>query len=126
MCPIMSRLLPGSAMLLALLPAGAWAQGERDLCADRPGLGTPACTVEPGRVVLELGLADWTRERDSSERVDTIVAGDTLARFGLTDHLEAQVGWTGYGHVRTHDLATGAVDRMSGTGDVTLALRRNP
>ncbi|WP_336974094.1 transporter [Sphingobium aromaticiconvertens] len=129
MCPIMSRLLPGSllsaGLLLALLPATAWAQGERDLCADRPGLGTPACTMEPGRVVLELGLGDWMRERDGSMQVDTIIAGDALARLGLTEHLEAQIGWTGYGYVRTRDRTTGMVDRTSGMGDVALALRRN-
>lgn len=125
MCSIMSRLLLGSALLFALLPAVAQAQGERDLCADRPGLGTPACTVEPGRILFELGLGDWAHERDSSVQVDTIVAGDALVRIGLTEHLEAQIGWTGYGHVRTHDRATGAVDRVSGIGDVMLALRRN-
>jgi hypothetical protein len=120
----MSHLLLGSAMLLALLPVGARAQ-ERDLCTDRPGLGTPPCTVEPGRIVLELGIGDWTRDRSSGEQVDTIVAGDALARIGLTPHLEAQIGWTSYGHVRTRDLATGAVSRTSGTGDVTLALLHN-
>jgi hypothetical protein len=125
MCPILSRLLLGSAMLLAALPASAQAQGERDLCTDRPGLGTPPCTVEPGRVVFELGLGDWTRDQDSRERVDTIVAGDALARIGLTEHLEAQIGWTSYGHVRTRDRTTDAVDRASGTGDVTLTLLRN-
>lgn len=125
MCPFLSRLLPGSALLFALMPVAAQAQGERDLCTDRPGLGTPPCTVEPGQVLFELGLGDWTRERNGSERVDTIVAGDALARIGLTEHLEAQIGWTGYGHVRTRDRTTGAVDRTSGTGDVTLTLLRN-
>lgn len=125
MFPILSRLLLCSGLLLTLLPIAASAQEKRDFCADRPGLGTPACTVEPGVIVFELGLGDWTHERDSSKRIDTIIAGDALARIGLTEHLEAQIGWTGYGHVRTRDLATGAVDRMSGTGDVTVALRRN-
>jgi hypothetical protein len=122
MRPILCRLLPASILLWALPVA---AQDERDLCADRPGLGTPACTVEPGRVVMELGLGDWTRERDSATQVDTIVSGDALARIGLTEHLEAQIGWTNYGHVHSRDRLTGAVDKASGVGDVTLALRRN-
>lgn len=125
MCPNMSRSLLCSALLLALLPVTASAQDKRDFCADRPGLGTPACTVEPGAIVIEMGLGDWTHENDGSERTDTIVAGDALTRIGLTEHLEAQVGWTSYGHVRTRDLATGVIDRASGTGDITLALRRN-
>lgn len=125
MFPILSRSLLCSGLLLALLPIVASAQDKRDLCADRPGLGTPACTAEPGVIIIELGLGDWTHERDGSERVDTIIAGDALARIGLTEHLEAQIGWTGYGHARTRDLATGAIDRSSGTGDVKVALRRN-
>ncbi|WP_390902424.1 transporter [Sphingomonas bisphenolicum] len=115
----------------AIMGAGAaWsgvalAQDARDLCADRPGLGTPACTVDTGRVVVELGLGDWTREKDASSRTDTIQAGDALVRLGLGDHLEAQIGWTAYGHVRTRDRPSGAVEKDSGVGDVQVALRRN-
>lgn len=103
----------------------AHAGEPRDLCPDRPGLGTPACTVEPGAVVGELGLGGWTRENDSAERTDTIIVGDALVRIGLTDSLEGQIGWTAYGHVRTRDKATGAVRKAGRTGDVTLALRQN-
>lgn len=114
----------------ALLPALALATpalaGEgRDLCPDRPGLGTPACTVEPGKLVLEIGLADWTLERDGSARTDTILAGEALLRVGLTPSLEAQVGWTAFGHVRDRDAVLGTADKRTGTGDVTLALRQN-
>lgn len=116
-------LLLGGAMLGLSVPAQA--EEARDLCADRPGLGTPACTVEPGRMVLELGLGDWTREKDAASRTDTVVAGDALLRIGVTDSLEAQVGWTAYGHVRTRDRLTGAIDKADGVGDVTLALRQN-
>lgn len=112
---------------LMVAPATAYAQGSpsRDLCPDRPGLGTPPCTVEPGHMVMELGLGDWTRERDAQSRTDTVEAGDLLLRLGLTDSLEAQVGWTAYGHVRTRDRASGAIDRSDGVGDVQLALRQN-
>ncbi|NML09746.1 transporter [Sphingobium sp. AR-3-1] len=114
-----------AAAALALAPGMAMAQEPRDLCADRPGLGTPACTVEPGRMVVELGLGDWTRQQDISTRTDTIQAGDALVRLGLGDHLEAQVGWTAYGHVRTRDRLSGLVEKDSGVGDVQVALRRN-
>lgn len=111
------------AALAAAAPASA-AEG-RDLCPDRPGLGTPACTVEPGRVVLELGLGDWTRDSDSAQRSDTVVMGDALLRIGLTPSLEAQVGWTALGTVRERDRASGVVSRATQAGDVTLALRQN-
>lgn len=113
------------AAMLATLPTWAYAKEERDLCADRPGMGTPPCTVEPGRVVAELGLGDWTRERDMESRTDTIESGDLLVRIGVTDTLEAQIGWTAYGHERVRDRASGQVDRSAGTGDVLVGLKQN-
>lgn len=115
-------------MLLAvLMPGMAFAQTDepRDLCADRPGLGTPACTVDKRRVVVELGLGDWAQNQDGASRTDMIQTGDMLVRFGLTEHLEAQVGWTAYGHVRTRDRVSGAIETDGGVGDMRVALRRN-
>ena len=105
--------------------APAFADDGRDLCADRPGLGTPACTVEAGKFLFELGLGDWTRDSDGPQRTDTITTGDALLRIGLTSSLEAQVGWTALGHVRERDSAAGTIDKRVRTGDVTLALRQN-
>lgn len=122
--PIMRMMgLAGAAM--AFVSGVALAQETRDLCADRPGLGTPACTVDQGRMVVELGLGDWTRQQDAGSRTDTIQAGDALVRLGLSEHLEAQIGWTAYGHARTRDRLSGAVEKDSGVGDVLVALRRN-
>jgi hypothetical protein len=96
---------------LLLSAGGARAEAPRDFCPDRPGLGTPACTIDRGRFAVELGLVDWTRDG----REDQFAAGDLLVRYGLTDRMEMQVGWTAY----THDRAG------SGTGDIFVALRRN-
>lgn len=120
--------LPFAAALLlpiALIASPAAAQEQRELCPDRPGLGTPACTVDRGEVIFELGLGDWTRDRQGPVRTDTVQVGDALVRVGLTDSLEAQLGWTAYGHVRVRDRAAGTVGKASGVGDVTLALRQN-
>jgi hypothetical protein len=120
-------MLPPAFVLIVLLAttAPAVAQESRTLCPDRPGLGTPACTVEAGTVVIELGIGDWTRERDGTLRTDTVTAGEALLRVGLTPSTEVQVGWTALGRARERDTVAGtAVDR-TGTGDVTLALRRN-
>ncbi|KMS56246.1 hypothetical protein V474_14925 [Novosphingobium barchaimii LL02] len=107
---------------LALVPKVASAQ-ERDFCSDRPGIGTPACTVSPGQVYVEAGIGDWTLERSAGEREDTFLAGDFLVRYGVADHSEVQIGWTALGFSRTR--AAGSIEHNSGTGDVTLALRRN-
>jgi hypothetical protein len=111
-------------LLVAALPGMAVAQ-HRDLCAQRPGLGTPACTVELGRVMVETGLADWTLERDDDGRTDTIEAGDTLVRIGVGTATEVQFGWTPYGHQRLRDAATGTVTRTARVGDVTLGVKQN-
>lgn len=124
----MRKFLVRAAATLACGVAGigaAQAQELRPFCADRPGLGTPACTMDKGHVAVELGGADWTLERDATQRTDTLIAGDLLVRVGVTDTLEAQIGWTAFGHVRTRDKISGAVSRSSGTGDVSVALRQN-
>jgi hypothetical protein len=117
----MRRLL----LLLAVAPAPALADDLRDFCPDRPGLGTPPCTIDAGHVAVELGLADWTLERSPDRRTDTIEAGQLLVRVGLTDSLEAQIGWTAFGHVRDRDRTTGSVAQLSGVGDLAVALRQN-
>jgi hypothetical protein len=120
----MSKLLTATLCLVAVTDLAS-AQEARPLCADRPGLGTPACTVDPGRTVVELGGLDWTLDQDATQRSDTLIAGDLLVRHGVTPNLEVQVGWTAFGTVRTRDKATGTVTRSSGVGDVTLAARYN-
>ncbi|SEH11069.1 Putative MetA-pathway of phenol degradation [Sphingopyxis sp. YR583] len=100
-------------------------EGHRELCPDRPGLGTPACTVEPGVLLFEIGLADWTLDRSVDSRSDSWTFGDALLRAGLTPSLEVQIGWTMLGHIRDRDRATGDVTRRTRTGDMTLALRQN-
>lgn len=116
----------GTAGLLIGLAVARMADAQelRSLCADRPGLGTPACTIDPGHVMIEAGALDWTLERDADTRTDTIEAGDLLIRAGVSDTLEAQIGWTAFGHVRQRD-ASGATATMRGVGDVRVALRQN-
>ena len=112
------------AALAAAMPAWA-AEDRRDLCPDRPGLGTPACTLDKGAAMLEVGIADWTLDRDAGSRTDAYSFGDALLRAGLTPSLEVQIGWTMLGHVRERDRATGGATSRTRTGDVTLALRQN-
>ncbi len=110
---------------MGLASTSALAAEARDLCPDRPGLGTPACTVERGSAVFEIGLADWTADRQPGLRSEQFLFGDALLRYGLTDTLEAQLGWTAFGRVRERDTRTGTTGRASRFGDLSLALRRN-
>ena len=111
--------------VLALLVAMPAAAQDRPFCADRPGLGAPACTLAPGRVMVETGIGEWTRDDTSDERTDTIVVAETFVRIGVTETLEAQVGWTPYGRQRVRDRATGAMDRIDGVGDVLVGAKLN-
>jgi hypothetical protein len=113
------------ALFAVILAGAAQAQDLRPLCPDRPGLGTPACTVDPGHAMVEMGGIDWTLDKDPSQRSDTLIAGDLLVRYGLDAHTEVQAGWTAFGSVRVRDRLAGGVSRRSGTGDVLLAIRRN-
>ena len=122
---IMRRIrIPLFLWAACVMASCAHAETQRDLCADRPGLGTPACTVMPGQVIVEAGIADWTLARQSSSRTDAVQAAQLLLRAGLADHLEVQIGWNGYGHIRTRD-ALGNVTAANGAGDMRIALKRN-
>lgn len=118
-------LLPLFAIVAAVAAVPAAGQDRRDLCPDRPGLGTPACTVAKGEMVAEVGLADWTRQRDGTTRTDSLLFGGALLRLGLSHSLEIQVGWTTLGHVRERDTASGLHGAATRVGDVELALRQN-
>lgn len=112
-------------LTLGVLTAPAPAQDLRDYCPERPGLNTPACTIDRGHLSVETGLVDWTHERDPDATTDTTLIGDTLLRYGLGEAIEAQLGWTPLGIVRTRDHAAGGVTRQTRVGDVTLGIKAN-
>jgi hypothetical protein len=117
---------------LALVAPPAWAQVQqaplphlRELCSERPGLTTAACTVDPGHVQIELGFGNWTLNRQDDEREDRAEAGDILIRYGLGTTTELQIGGIAYGHVRTLNRTDGSVRSAQGGGDVTVGLKQN-
>ncbi len=108
--------------LAAMHAASASAQ-EREYCPERPGIDTPACTMAKGRISVETSIADWTRDDQPGSRDDNILIGDTLVRVGVTDTIEARVGWTPFGHDRMRDSS--GVDTVDGVGDLSLGLKAN-
>jgi len=106
----------------ALYATSASAQ-DREYCPERPGLDTPACTIAPGKISVETSIADWTRDDQPGSREDNILSGDTLVRVGMSDTIEARIGWTPFGHDRKRD-STG-VDTVNGVGDVSLGMKAN-
>lgn len=114
----------GLAALALAAATPALAQEAPRFCANRPDLADTGCTIEPGRVLVEVSAFDWQRSDRAGVREDEISTGDVLARIGFADHAEVQLGWTAYGRVRTRD-ARGSVQVGSGIGDVRIGLRRN-
>ena len=116
-----------AAIGLLLLGIAGTAQAEdlRDLCADRPGKGSPACTVDPGHLQVEVGLADWSHDRNSDSIEDDLLLGDMALRYGLGPSTELRLDWATYGDVRVKDRATGTVSHDHGSGDVMIGLRQN-
>ncbi|MES2420736.1 MAG: transporter [Pseudomonadota bacterium] len=106
----------------ALYATSASAQ-DREYCPERPGLDTPACTIAPGKISVETSIVDWTRDDQPGSREDNILFGDTLVRVGVSDTIEARIGWTPFGHDRMRD-STG-VDPVNGVGDVSLGMKAN-
>lgn len=105
--------------------SAAAAADMREYCPDRPGLGTPSCTIDRGHASVEIGLADWSLDRSAAERDDTLLIGELLVRYGIGDHAELQLGWTGFGREIERDRLTGVRSKDRGAGDLTVAVRRN-
>ena len=101
----MRRLAIGVAAVLVAAPAAAQ---QRDYCPERPGLDTPACIVDRGRVSVETSVIDWTLDRQPDSRTDTITIGETLVRVGVSDRMELRASWEPFGHERVRDTASGA------------------
>lgn len=114
----------GLAAIAMLVPNVARAE-DRSYCPTRPSLGTTACTIAPKHVSVETAITDWTLDNQPDRRTDTVLLGDTFVRVGVTDTIEAQFGWTPYGHVRTRDKATQAVENAGRVGDATLGFKAN-
>lgn len=115
----------GTPVALALLAATpVLAADDTRFCPTRPSLGGSSCTTEPGQLHVEYSLLDWQRDDQPDQRNDRVVAADLLTRLGVGKDTELQFGWTAFGHDRTRDRATGAVDTVDATGDVTFALRQ--
>ena len=113
-------------LLTAAIGSPAFADPDdmlRSLCPTRPGMATPPCIVDSGHALAELGLVDWTLDKQGSDRTDTVVAGDLLLRFGIDKMSEVQIGLTGFGSVRSR--IGGVVSRVTSIGDMTLAYKRS-
>ncbi len=114
------------AIALALLTGSTPALADmRDYCPDRPGIDTPPCTIDPGRLSVELSGADWTHDASAGVTTDSWLVGDLALRYGVGPTTELRLAWTPWGSVRTRDPLSGQSSTIHGSGDVTVGIKQN-
>lgn len=111
------------AVAVALLCVGSVAAAdEQPICATRPGKSTAPCTVPAGHFQVETGLADWSLQKAGSERDTSLVVGETVFKYGLTDRSDIEVDVTPW--ERATSRGPGFHDRASGFGDIDVIYKR--
>ena len=110
------------AAFLLLVGAAPAHADDREFCANRPGLNTPPCTLSPGVVVVETGLAAIAHSAGGGASDDTLTFGDLLVRVGVAQSAEIEVGLTSF--VRDRQRDAGGVSTTRGVGDMVVAFRR--
>jgi hypothetical protein len=121
----MTRIAAAAATVLTLLAAApAFAEdGPRDLCANRPGRGSPPCVLDVGRFQVEASFVDFTHDRQGGATSDTTLYGDLAFRLGVTPTAEVQLAFSPYVQSRQKDASGSST--TSGYGDLTLAWRQS-
>ena len=102
--------------------AGAFAADQPPICADRPGKATSACTVLAGHWQVEAGFADWTLQKQSGERDTSLVIGETIVKYGLSDASDIEVDLTPW--QRATSSVSGSRQSASGSGDVNIIYKQ--
>ncbi len=115
-----------AALLLlapAIAPERARADDAPDLCVNRPGIGTPPCTLHAGQVMVEVGALGWDHSATPGARDDTVTLADTVARIGLGQSTEVQLEIGGWSQQRSRTGS--AITKARGLGDATIGLRHS-
>jgi hypothetical protein len=108
-------------MWLALGSAAA-AADQPPICADRPGKATSACTVPAGHWQIETGFADWTLQKDSGERDTSLLLGQTIVKYGLSNSSDLELEVTPW--ERATSRGRGFHEGASGFGDIDLIYKQ--
>ena len=82
---------------------------------DRPAKANAVCTVPPGRVQVETGAIGWSLTELGGTRSELLTIGQSVAKLGLSDWSDLQIGFTPYAELTTEG---GSRSRVSGIGDI--------
>jgi hypothetical protein len=106
---------------MLLVPSAALAADEEPICADRPGVATPTCTVPAGMVQVETAIVDWVHDRSGGARSDDFAIGETALKLGVTERLHVEVDVAPFQRQRFRE--DGERASASGFGDITLGAK---
>jgi len=112
--------LAAAALALAAL-AHATALAADAIATDRPDFVESSDVVGKGRVQIETGVS-FERNKTADERTRAR-STPTLVRVGVSDTLELRAESEVFVRSTAADRATGAVQRDSGTADVSLGVK---
>lgn len=101
-------------MIAALLIAQTVAAAPPPICADRPGKANPTCTVPPGMVQIETGIADWVHDDSDGVSTDAFSLGATAFKYGLSDRWAIEVDVAPYNSLRVSGGGSHAFDTSFG------------
>ncbi len=104
-------------LLLILSAAGEAQAPEAPVCTDRPAKANAVCTVPAGRVQIETNAIGWSLAKVDGARTELLTVGASVAKLGLSERSDLQIGFTPYAELRT---GGGLRSRASGIGDVAV------
>lgn len=106
-------------------PADAQIKSLREMSTDRPDKTESPYTVDSGHVQVEFDFATYTHDSSDGQRTETLNVAPANFKLGLTRSVDVQIIFDGYLRETSTDRVTGARERTSGIGDVTVRLKQN-
>lgn len=113
---VRGALFISGAMLLVVSSAAA--ADQPPICADRPGKANPTCTVPPGMVQIETGLADWVHDHSDGVTTDSLAIAAMAFKYGLSDRWNVELDVAPYNWQRVR--GEGLRQSASGFGDIFI------
>lgn len=103
--------MPMAGLFMLVGATGMAAPDPEPLVADRPGFSSAPAVVGTGVAQVELG---YEFSRGPGGDVDDHTVPVTLARVGVSERVELQLGWSGYTWQDGDENDSGALDASAG------------
>ncbi len=101
----------------------------REMSTDRPDKTEGPFTIDAGHFQIEADILNHTYDRYNPARsdmhVETVRIASVNLKAGLCNNVDLQLVLDTYESVRTHDLASGAVQKNRGFGDLLIRAKWN-